>query len=375
VSIPQTTALSLAMASAWHLALRNLLQDRVRFVLSVVGVGLSLMLILFLLGLRAGALRSAVVYLDNTPGSVQVLPAGVRSTSTGSAQFLAPGTVSAVAATPGVARAVPIILTMGLSEMHGRKELIKLIGYDSALGGGPWELESGREPATDDEVVLDRAVASRHRVNLGETFEIGGRTLTVVGLSNETSSWTGSYAFARKPFVESLTLAPGVASFLLVTPERGTARNELVQRLEAVPGTNVLLKSDVMANDREIVAGIFDQVILLMVATAFVVGALVVGMVIYTATNERRAEYGILKAIGARSGVLYRVVATQAFVAAGIGAVLGTGFAYAMGWLVTAARPQFMVAIEPTAIAVTLLGALVPARATARLAPAEVFKR
>lgn len=371
------------MASAWHLALRNLFQDRLRFVLSVVGVGLSLMLILFLLGLRAGALRSAVVYLDNSPGSIQVLPTGVRSTSTGSAQFLAPGTVSAIAATPGVARAVPIVLTMGLSEMHGRKELIKLIGYDPALGGGPWKLKSGREPATDDEVVLDRAVASRHGVNLGETFEIGGRTLTVVGLSRETSSWTGSYAFARKAFVESLTLAPGAASFVVVTLRPGMGRNELLERLGEVPGTNVLLKSDVMANDQEIVAGVFDQVILLMVAAAFVVGALVVGMVIYTATNERRAEYGILKAIGARSGVLYRVVAAQAIVAAGFGAVLGVAFAYVMGWLVTTARPQFMVAIEPTAIAMTvaaglamaLLGALVPARAAARLAPAEVFKR
>lgn len=138
-----------------------------------------------------------------------------------------------------------------------------------------------------------------------------------------------------------------------------------------------------MANDQEIVAGIFDQVIMLMVAAAFVVGALVVGMVIYAATTERRAEYGILKAIGARSSVLYRVVASQAIVAAGLGSLFGVGFAFAMGRLVMTARPQFLVVIEPSAIMVTLAagfvmalaGALLPARAAARLAPAEVFRR
>lgn len=372
-----------AVASAVRLAFRNLLQDRLRFALSVVGVGLSLMLILFLIGLRAGALRSAVVYLDNAPGSVGVFPPGTKSTSAGSAQFLAPETASAVASTPGVARVTPILLTLGLADLHGKKEVIKLIGYDAALGGGPWSLKQGREPVAGDEVVLDRVLAGRHGLRVGDTFEIGGRRPTIVGLSSETSSWTGSYVFALRTFVEAVVLAPGGASFLLVTPEPGTRISELTARLQTLEGANVVLKGEVMANDREAVAGIFDRVLLLMVGAAFIVGALVVGMVIYTATNERRAEYGILKAIGAPGGVLYRVVASQAVVAASIGAVLGVGFAYGMGWLVMAARPQFMVIIEPTSIAVALAagfvmalaGALFPARAVARLEPAEVFRR
>ncbi|MBI5946969.1 MAG: ABC transporter permease [Chloroflexi bacterium] len=370
-------------ASALRLGMRNLFQDRLRFALSVAGVGLSLMLVLFMLGIRAGALRSAVVYLDNAPGTVEVLPPGGRSTAAGSAQFLGPETVAAVAGTPGVEAVTPVLLTMGFSDLHGTKAVIKLVGYDAALGGGPWKLASGRVPAADGEVVLDRVLANRHGLGMGDAFEIGGIQLTIVGLSNETSSWTGSYAFVRKGMVEALLLAPGAASFVLVTPEPGTSRDELMARLRAIDGTNVLLKSDVMANDQEVVAGIFDQVILLMVGAAFVVGALVVGMVIYTATNERRAEYGILKAIGARNAVLYRVVACQALVAAGVGSVVGVGFSYAMGWVVMNARPQFLVVIEPPAIGATLAagvvmalaGGLFPARAAARLEPAEVFRR
>jgi len=354
-----------------------------RFALTVVGVGLSLMLMLFLLGLRAGALRSAVIYLDNAPGSVAVLPRGARSTSAGPAQFLAPETATAVASIPGVARVTPILLTMGFAEMHGTKAVIKLVGYDTALGGGPWNVAQGHEPVTDEEVVLDRVLAGRHGLSPGDSFEIGGRRLTIVGLSGETSSWTGSYAFTRKTFVESLVLAPGASNLLLVTPAAGTKPADLAARLQGIEGVNVLPKSTVMANDQRIVAGIFDQVIVLMVAAAFIVGTLVVGMVIYTATNERRAEYGILKAIGARSGLLYRVVASQAVVAASLGSLVGTAFAFAMGWLVTTTRPQFLVVMEPRSIAITLAagfvmalaGALFPARAAARLAPAEVFRR
>lgn len=374
---------SLSIRQPWLLALQNLAQDKLRLALSVVGVALPVMLILFMLGLRAGVFRSAVMYLDNTPGSVAVMPAGVKSTSAGSAQSLPRGTIDAVASAPGVARVTPVLLMMAIPELHGKKEVIKLVGYDTALGGGPWDLAQGREPAADDEVVLDRVLADRHNFNVGETFYIAGRQLTVVGLSSGASSWTGSYVFARNTFVESLLLAPGAASFVLVTPTTGTKPADLVGMLQSLPSASVLLKSQVMANDKQIVADIFDQVILLMLAAAFIVGALVVGMVIYTATIERRGEYGILKAIGARNGMLYRIVVSQAMVAAILGALLGVGFAFLMGALVMSARPQFLVAIEPSAIAATLgagfvmalLGAFVPARAVAGLAPAEVFRR
>ena len=374
---------SFSLPQPWGLALQNLLQDTLRLALSVIGVALAVMLILFLLGLRAGIFRSAVIYLDHAPGSVVVMPKGVRSTSAGTGQFLSSAMASNVASAPGVGRATPILLVLAISELHGKKEVIKLVGYDIALGGGPWDLERGREPAADDEVVLDRTIASRHGFNVDDTFAVGGHQLKVVGLSKGTSSWTGSYVFARKAFVESLVLAPGAASMILVTPSSGTSAAALIANLESLPDTNVLLKSQVMANDQQIIAGIADQIVILMVVVAFVVGALVVGMVIYTATTERRGEYGIVKALGAGNSVLYRVVAAQAVIAAGLGAALGVGFAYAMGWFVMTMKPQFLVTIQPSAILLTiaagfamaLLGSLFPARSIAGMAPAEVFRR
>ena len=362
------------------LARRNLLRDRTRFLLSVLGVAVSVGLILLLAGYRSGVYRQASAYLDNTPGSVVVAERGIRD-FLGTSSVLPPGAFEAIEATPGVDRVIPVVSQFVIFERHERKEGFFLIGYDPAAGGGPWKLVEGREPTADDELVVDRTTARQHDMAIGDRLRLLDRDATVVGLSDETTFWAGSIAFARLTTLGSLLRAPGLRSFLLVTSEAGISPETLRDRL-AIPGMEVLLKSDVVANDAKLMARVYDAPIGLMVAIAFVVGALVVGLVIYTATIERRREYGAIKAIGARNRTLYRVVTTQAVIAAVVGALVGIGLAYAAGAALMTWRPRFLVDIEPAAIGIVLassllmalLGALIPARSVAKLEPAEVFR-
>ena len=362
------------------LARRNLFRDRTRFLLSVLGVAVSVGLILLLAGYRSGVYRQASAYLDNTPGSVVVAEKGIRD-FLGTSSVLPRDALDAVRSTAGVDRVTPVISQLVIIERHGRKDGFFLIGYDPAAGGGPWRLVEGREPATDEELVIDRTTARQHDIAIGDRVALLDRSATVVGLSDETTFWAGSIAFARITTIESLLRVPDLRSFLLVTPAAGVSPETLLDRL-AVPGTEVLLKTDVVANDAKLMARVYDAPIGLMVAIAFVVGVLVVGLVIYTATIERRREYGAVKAIGARNRVLYRVVATQAFIAAIVGSVAGIGLAFGAGVALMAWRPQFLVAIEPVAVGVVLassllmalLAALIPARSVGRLEPAEVFR-
>lgn len=362
------------------LARRNLFRDRTRFVLSVLGVAVAIMLILLLAGYRAGIYRQASAYLDNTPGSLVVAERGIRD-FLGTSSVLPPATADAVRKTPGVGRVIPVVSQFMIFERHGRKDGFFLVGYDATAGGGPWRLVEGREPAADDELVVDRTVARQHEIGIGDRLRLLDREATVVGLSDETSVWSGSIAFARITTLESLLRAPGLRSFLIVTPAAGVGPEALRDRID-VPGTEVLLKTDVVANDRRLLARVYDAPVGLMVGISFLVGVLVVGLVIYTATIERWREYGALKAIGARNRVLYRVVTAQALIAATGGAILGVGFAFAAATVLMTWRPQFRVDVEPAAIGVVLVGsllmallaALIPARAIARLEPAEVFR-
>jgi len=362
------------------LARRNLFRDRTRFLISLAGVAASVGLILLLSGYRAGVYRQASAYLDNSPGSIILAGKGIRN-FLGASSVLPPGALEAVEGIPGVDRVIPVVSQFVIVERHARKDGFFLIGYEPAAGGGPWRLVDGREPAAEDELVIDRTSARQHDIAIGDSVGLLDREATVVGLSDGTTFWAGSIAFAPIATLESLLRAPGLRSFLLVTPAAGVAPEELRDRI-AVPGAEALLKGDVVANDAKLMARVYDAPIGLMVAIAFVVGALVVGLVIYTATIERRREYGALKAIGARNRTLYRIVIAQATIAAVAGAVAGVGLAYGVGAALMAWRPQFLVTIEPAAVGVVLtssllmalVGALLPARSVARLEPAEVFR-
>jgi putative ABC transport system permease protein len=240
----------------------------------------------------------------------------------------------------------------------------------------------GREPAADDEAVVDAVFASRNGLHVGSGLDLLGQGVRVVGLSGGTWGFMAGYIFVtRSALASRLRLGDG-ASFVLVTPGPDTDQSTLVTRLSSLPGLHALSKSDVAANDRQIWLPPFQMIIRLMALIASVVGALVVGLVVYTATLERRREYAVLKAVGGRNPVLYRTVLLQALIAALAGAFLGGLLAGAAGWLITTIRPDFLVVLRPgdlllalgAGLVIAAAGALIPARALAGVAPAEAMR-
>jgi putative ABC transport system permease protein len=363
------------------LAFRNLAQDRTRLFLSAAGVALAVMLVLLLNGFVTGFNRQLSTYADHTPGSIVVLQEGGRNLLVSTSLLPADGEKRA-RAVEGVDAAIPVLLRMTILELHGQRQPIYLVGYDTDLGGGPWKLTAGREPTRDDEIVLDRVVASRHDLTIGSTVRILGRDLIVSGLSDETTSWMLSLAFLRKGAAESLFLTPGATSFLLVAPSPGTAPEVVRDRLDDVPGLGAELKDTLAENDRAFFLRYFSPPIQLMAAIASFIGALVVGLVLYTATVERRREYGMLKALGASPGRLYRITLVQALSVSILGALPGVGLAFAVSELIAQLRPQLAVSLDPQLVgfalvagfAMALLATLLPTRVISGLAPADVFR-
>lgn len=366
------------------LAQRNLFKDKTRLALSIGGVALAVMLVLVLNGFLTGMYRQITSYLDHSPGSVVIAQRGVIN-MLGATSLLPPDTADEAEKIDGVAEVAPILSQFIILDLHGKKQPAYMVGYlpGAERGGGPWKLAEGREPEADDEVVFDSVLAARHEIRLGDTMEIMGKDFAVVGLSEGTTSWMTSFFFIRKSAAESLLRAPGATSFLLVTLAAGESPEAARDRLSDLPGTQAVLKSEMAANDYKLFARYFSAPLQLMTGIAFLVGTLIVGLVIYTATVERQREYGVLKAIGARNAVLYRVVAAQALIAAMAGAALGVGLAYAAGEWIMAARPQFLIVLEPAesaraviiGLGMALAAALFPARVIAGVAPAEVFRK
>jgi putative ABC transport system permease protein len=282
-----------------------------------------------------------------------------------------------------VASVIPVISQYFFLELHDRKVAVLVIGYDPQFGGGPWELVEGREPEQDREIVLDSVLARRHAIAVGDEIRVMGLNFYVVGLSEGTSSLFWSHVFVLKSTVESLLFQPEITTLLFVTPLNGVSLEALRDRLSDLPGVDALSKSDFIASVQRTFERLFGAPIRLMVGIAFLVGTLVVGLVIYTASVEREREYGVLKAIGAPNRMLYGVVSFQALFAAGAGAVVGIGLALGTAQLIMTLRPEILISLEPSSavstlvigLVMALLAAFFPARMAARLAPAEVFRR
>jgi putative ABC transport system permease protein len=362
------------------LARRNLLQDSTRLALSITGVALAVMLILLLNGFLDGMYRQIAAYLEHTPGSVVVAQEDITNLL-GATSLLPPG--AAAAARSRGATVAPILSQFVILDLHDKKQPAYLVGYEPASGGGPWRLAAGHTPQNNYQVVFDRILAQRHGIALGSRIDIMDRTFTVVGFSEETASWMTSFIFIRKTAAEALWRTPGGASFLLATPPARMTPESLRDRLTDLPGADALLKREMIANDARLFARFFSAPLQLMIAIAFLVGTLIVGMVIFSATVERQREYGVLKAIGARNRILYWTVLIQALLVASVGALAGIGLAASVGQLIMVFRPQFLIVLEPSAVmwsllaglTMALLAALIPVRGIAGIAPAEIFRR
>ena len=363
-------------------AWRQLASEPAKLAVTVAAVAAAVALVLLLSGLRRGIGEQVTLYIDRQP-PVLVAQAGARN-------FLAQTSVlpetleKRLLQVPGVAAATPISQQFAMLTLHERRVLVILIGYDPGEAGGPWELASGRTPRARGELVLDRVVASVHGLGVGSALAYRGARLRIVGLSNGTSGFMTPLAFATRQTVDALRRQPGIANFFLVQPDPGVTPDALAARIEReVSGVSALTRAEAAANDRSLFATAFSKILLPMVAIAFAVAILVIGLAVYSSTAERSREYATLKALGLRRVALLRLVGTQAAALAFAGTALGTllGFAAAHG--ISAVAPKYLVVIGPDtvalmatgAVAMALVAALLPARFLARIDPATAFRR
>jgi putative ABC transport system permease protein len=364
------------------LARRNLFQDKTRLALSVGGVALAVTLILILKGFLAGMNRQITSYLDHSSGSIVVAQEDVVNLL-GAISLLPKGVDQKAENIRGVEEVIPILSQFVILDLHEKKQPAYMIGYDPEQGGGPWRLVAGRGPRSKKEMVFDNVVAQRHGLNLGDRVEVMGRDFTIVGLSSGTTSWMTSFFFIRKKDAESLLLAPGATSFLLIRTSAGADLDKIIRRLNSFSGINALTKREMAMNDLKLFAKVFSAPLKLMVVIAFLVGTMIVGLIIYTATVERQREYGMIKAIGARNRFLYQIVLTQALFASATGSALGILLANSAAQWIMSVRPQFLIVFDPVdsgqallaGMGMALIASIFPTRVVANLAPAEVFRK
>lgn len=359
-----------------------MLHEKLRFLISVGGVAFSVMLILIILALYRGWNEKLGRYVEEVDADVWVLQNGA-SDMFHSTSLFPEALLDQMKKVEGVARVDPLIGRRLPVEKNGVEAMMIMIGYNTATGaGGPLEIVEGSAPE-EDEIIIDRAMAKKLRVKVGDGLDIIGKKFRISGISSGGNVITFQYAFMRIENAREFMQMTNLTNYALVSFAQDVDKKNVTERLEeTLPEVDVLTKSTFADNNRKQIMEAFVPIIQVLVVIGFIVGMTVMSLTIYTATIEKSREYGILKAIGARNRHLYRIIFTQSGIAGTVGSVFGVGLTFAMAYIVGYIEPSFVTSIIWSDIimvfGITLLmilfSAFIPIRRIAGIDPAIVFK-
>ena len=363
---------------------RNLVFERTRLIISVSGVALAVLLILVMSGVFAGSEEHAVAYIKNQPVPLWMMQLGVANMHM-SSSTLPVDALEKVRAVPGVQEAVGLLYANAGVDVGDTLIYSYIFAVeDDVPFGGPWDMAEGVTNLEWNEVVIDQDLAIRYGLELGDKVNILGTDLNIAGLSKGTFGIATSISFINKKLLASmLGISPQTASYILIQPEVGLAPKILTDRLfDAIPGINIMDQVDFAASDQELIRQMGADIIKAMNMVSYLVGLLVIGLTIYTATLERAREYGVLKAIGANFLSLVEVVFVQAYISSGLGFITGVGLSYVVANLISSLLPEMLILIRlenilqqiPVIIGITAIAALLPLGRIARLDPMIAFK-
>ena len=368
------------------LALRNLIQNKARLIVSVGGVALALTLMLALDAVFTGTGQQLTTYIDNAGAQIFVSQQGVRNMHM-SSSWVPATALDEVRAVPGVASATPVMYVTTILTVGEQRSLAYVLGVPAdARAGGPWRVSAGSSMPEPGQAVIDRVVAERAGVKLGDQVRLLGSVFTISGLAEGTISITNSIVwisigdFARLRGDQN---SPPF-SFGLVTIKPGESARTVAERIAtAVPTVTVQTREAFARQERVFVTDMSTEVIAIMNLAGFLVGLAVLALAVYIATLSRRAEWGTLKALGARNRDLFRAVVTQTTISVALGLGLGVVITLLLSTVVPRVSPAValtmsagsLAKVAGTALLIGGLAALLPAWQLSRLDPAIVYRR
>lgn len=373
-----------------ELALKDIRRHLGKFLATIVGVAMLLAIVLVMNGIYQGNIQDGVWLIDNTRTDLWVVERG-RGGPFNEASRIPLDSYKSVAATPGVARASPLVLYSAQREILGRDQQFTLVGYDIVSGaGGPNGLVQGRTiTAPHYEMVVDRKLG----LQLGDRVPFGTDDYTVVGVTRgavdsggspliymaladaqkvqfeqdqraidasraaslqrlERAGYTGEQASRLLPLLSSGTSS---INAVLVTLAPGADGEAVARHIRDWLYLNVYttneertLMLDGKLSKMSAVLGLFRTLLIL-------VSIVIIALIVYVLTIEKIKSIATLKLIGAPNGLIVRLIMTQSMLLT----LASFALAYGLRDLIAPGFPRTLAFVgQETAItfAVMLLG-------------------
>lgn len=321
-----------------NLAFRDVRHNLFRFVLTCLGLGLLMTVVLAMMGIYNGLVADALNIVRAPQVDIWVVEAGTQGPFAEASKI--PGdTRDAVARLHGVVQAGSITYQTIEAPFAGATLRLYVIGYARGRPGGPQTITAGRGLAASHfELVAD----AKSGLRPGDTITLGRDLFRVVGLVRDTMNSGGDPAIfitladaqvlqtqlappaARVQAARGAGLAGGatVAAVIARLDPNADAHSvaqtvrqwKHLSALTQAEQEDILIKSVVDKARKQI--GLFLGILL-------TVSAVVIALIIYTMTMEKLKQIATLKLIGAPDRVIVGLIVQQSLALGAVGLMLG----------------------------------------------------
>src|SRR3990170_2789624 len=354
---------------------RNLVRQRTRTLLTVLGIGIGITTVVALGSITQGMKAMSEEVLRSGGADFMVAQKGAADLSFSAVSVRE---WRAVEGEPGVARAWGVL--MHYSRVGSNPFFITFGLRVADMPAVVPRLEQGSLPRNAHELALGARAASALRLGIGDSITVDRTAFRITGLYKSDSLIEDGGAYAPLSAVQPLARRPDVVTVVYVKVTPGTDREALAARIEQrLPQ---LAAISTLADFNKVDQGlrILDAGNLAISLLAVVIGAIGVMNTMTMSVFERTREIGILRAIGWRGRRIMRLIVGESLVLCTIAAVLGMGLGVAATRAVTLIpavssflEPQYPVDLFVRAlliaVGVGLAGALYPAYRAVRLSP------
>ncbi|MBM3783817.1 MAG: FtsX-like permease family protein [Acidobacteria bacterium] len=368
------------------IAWKNLFHDKVRLVVTLTGIVFALVLISVQFGMFLGFLDTSANIIAHNDADLWITAPGIPHVNGGS-PILEKKRWQALQV-QGVETVVGYsVFFLNWKLPNGAFETCQIVGFDLDAGlGAPWDVVEGDVSAlrAEDTVFIDVLYKRKLGVEkIGDALELNGKRVRVAGFTKGIRSFTTApYVFTSlKNSQTYIRMRPDETIFLLVKTTGDVVSAQKALR-EVVPGVEVFTKREML--DRTQAYWVFGTgagtTTLMGAVLGLLVGIVVVAQTIYAATIDHLKEFGTLKAMGATNGMIYRVILTQAGLAAVMGYALGISIALvvvnatAETDLLIKLPPEIAAGVFGMTLAMCMSASLLSIRKATTIDPAMVFR-
>jgi putative ABC transport system permease protein len=367
--------------------LRMMVHDRLKMLGTLLGVVFAVLLSNQQAGTFFGLLNKNTMFIDHAGADIWIMPKNTFALQPGKT---IPESLSKTAAgVSGVAWAEPLLFGAGtISLPSGGTEAVQVVGTKlPRLKGAPFNIVAGepKDLALPDGMFFEDGDREKFGgLNLGSVRELNGRRIRVVGFTWGLVPFGPSYAFAEYDLARLLLKQDSDrAHFVLVGIEPGRDPMQVKSALlERIGEAQVMTSADFRRSTLKFVLTRTAIGVTLGTSAAFglLIGFVIVALTTFSAVVDNIREFGTLKAIGATTGDLAKLLFAQSVIYALSGTLIGVTLITRLADAIRS--PNFAIVISPqlvigTTAVMVLLCVVAASFALVRLRklePAMVFR-